>query len=601
MTVGRRLLVFCAVALLSIYLGLFVLEGSSAVKLFKHVGYWTIAATFTLFVFFLYRAYGGKVTELLKRTRTRSGLIVFIAVLLGTVFLVRSEDWHFKTIMDEHVLAITSKRMHETREVEATTRALTINGAQAPLRGYVDKRPITYPFLVSLVSDLTGHRPLNGVYLNLVLTPFILLLLYSVTARMAGRLAGMGAIALFCTLPLMGNMATGGGLEPINVFFILLTLFLGGLYLQSPGIDRMGAFALSGILLAQCRYESVLFIFPVGLVILWSWLRQKQVLMPWPLYLCPVLLIPYLWHHQVFKSDYMWQMDDVKNADTPFGLEYIYDNVGRAVSFFFDFGKETPNSWLLAACGIVAILLLLVRGLRQWRSFDNLPAMTQSALLFLPGFALLLFLLLGYGWEFDNPVIRRLSLPLHIPLVIASGYLLFHAVQNKTFHKVAAFAIGLYYLAYVIPVTNRLHYSKTYTAGLEFKAAEQFLNDYSDQRMLVIADNAGFFILYGCDALSSALANHRLDAIDFFINQPGSPPVYYFQRMVYDPVKMEYRTSGKGRLDESFKLEPIWERHVTEMRKVRVSRITDVEGVEQEAREYETTNEYLKHWGRMLP
>lgn len=376
----------------------------------------------------------------------------------------------------------------------------------------------------------------------------------------------------------------------------------GGLYLDKPDAGRLGAFLFSGVLLAQCRYESILFVLPVGLVVLWSWFKDRQVSVPWQLIICPVLLIPYLWQHRVFgASTYMWQMADVTDADEPFGLQYMYDNLGRAVGFFFDFTYKIPNSWLLVAVGAIALLLLFVVGLRHIREFSSLDSFTQVGVMFMPGFALLFLLLLGYGWEFDNPVIRRLSLPLHIPLALAGAYLLFHVIQSRKIHLLATGVIAVYYMAYAFPITTQRYYSRIYTPGQEFQLAEKFLDQHPDERMVVIADNAGFFILFGKDSLSTAFANLRKKAIKFYIQQPNSAPVYYFRRLVYNPVTGDYAASSRGHLSDDFVLEPIWEEAFTEMRKVQFARVVDVKGVELEEIEFENPGDYLQHWARNLP
>lgn len=597
-----RLLLFVVVILAALYCGLFLFSSRQAVAVFREWGYWTMGASFLLFFYALYRAYGASLPALGCYFRSRAGVIGLVVAILGSIFLHRAEPWEFKTVMDEHTLAMTAKRMHESREVESTTRALSLNGGQVPLRGYVDKRPIAQPFLVSLLHDLTGFRPYNGVALNIVLTPFLLLLLYVITQRLANIPAAAAAVALFCSLPLVSYMCAGGGLEPLNLFFILLTWFLGGLYLEKSSNMRLAAFLFSAVLLAQCRYESILFVIPVGLVVMWSWWRDRRLNLAWPLYLCPLLLVPYLWQHQVFSvSSHMWQMDDVKRSGAPFGIDYMHDNLGRAVGFFFDFSQAKPNSWLLVGAGLVALLLLLVRGLSRRQQFRELPGMAQAGLWFLPGFLILFLLLLGYGWEFDNIVIRRLSLPLHLPLAVAAGYLFFYFFKARWVHRASIAAIALYFMAVAFPVTSKRIYSKNYVAGLEFAAAREFIKENAGQPKIIIADNAAFFIIFGEDGLSTALANRRKEAIQFFLDQPNSPPLYYFQRQVYEPTTGEFRHSSKGLLDEAFTLETVWEKPISGLRRVCFARVVGVEGVEVEPQEYESVQDYLEVWAKNLP
>jgi hypothetical protein len=595
----KRVLLFALVGIAAFYVGYFAFRDGQALSWFRYAGYWTIGLTFALFLYLTHRGYRGCAASILAYGKSRAGRIGLLVAVLGSVFLFRAETLGFKTIMDDHILAGTAMGMHEEREVYTATRIVSINGAPARMRGFVDKRPIFQPFLVSTVHDLTGFRPLNGVYFNAALTPFILLLLYVLAERVGGVGVGVGATALFCSVPLLSYICAGGGMEPLNLFFILLTCLLGGYYLKAPDPWRLGALVFSGILLAQCRYESVLFIVPVGMVIIWSWIRERTLLVPWSLILCPLFLIPALWQHRIFRmAKHMWQMDE---GMEPFGLGYIYDNFGRAVAHFFDFSVATSNSWLPAVVGVVALLLLGVAGLRRVRSFRELPGMTQSAVIFLTGFIMLFILLLGYGWEFDSPVITRLSLPLYIPLSLAGAYLVFGYISSRCVHRVAAAAIVIYFLAYAYPATSRHVYADTYVAGHEFDLAEKFLQEHAGERMMVVADDAVFFSLYGVNILSTDLANQRKAAFKFYLEQPNTPPVYYFHRQVYNPLTKTFETASKGKLDGDFVRETAWEVPYTEMRKVAFERIVDVKNVEVEEPEYKNDMDYLKFWGRNLP
>ena len=119
--------------------------------------------------------------------------------------------------------------------------------------------------------------------------------------------------------------------------------------------------------------------------------------------------------------------------------------------------------------------------------------------------------------------------------------------------------------------------------------------------MLFISDSPGFFILFGKDALATMLANIRQEAIKFYINKPNSPPIYYFQRLRYNPLDHEFELTSKVHLDGAFTLKPVWDKNLTELRRVRISQIIDVEGVEYTPGQYSSPAEYLHNWGRNLP
>jgi len=479
---------------------------------------------------------------------------------------------------------------------------VTVLNVQQESHKFVDKRPLLQAFLVATVHDLTGYRSYNSIYLNVFLTPFSLLLIYVIGQRMGGISVGVMASLLLATLPLFSYMSAGGGMETVNVLFILTAWFLGGLYLERPTQMRLGAFALSGVLLAQARYESVLFILPVSCIIIWSWLRDKKLSLPWPLLISPLLLIPYLWQYQVFRANAnMWQLNDVEGAKAIFGTQFIPDNFGRAIGFFFDVAKDVPNSWLLSAVGIFCVLLLAVSTLLRWREFRSQSSWLQVFIIMLGGFVVLLLLLLSYAWKFDMPVIVRLTLPLHLPMAIAAAYVLFHVIKHRYAHRVFALGFLVYVMVYALPVTSEREYSLNSVATKDFLAAETFLKEQQGKHMMFIADNSCFFLLFNQDAISTAIANHRKDAFKFFLSYPLSPPVYYFQRLKYDPAEKKFRPASKGRLSDDFVMEVYWEKVINESYKVRMMRVIDIKGIELEELEFDDESEYMRHWARNVP
>jgi hypothetical protein len=83
---------------------------------------------------------------------------VAVVGLGGTVLLVH-EAFGFKIVMDELMLAGTSMSMHFERTVLTPFRGNNIHGVFVIVEGMMDKRPLFFPFLESILHDLTGYRP----------------------------------------------------------------------------------------------------------------------------------------------------------------------------------------------------------------------------------------------------------------------------------------------------------------------------------------------------------------------------------------------------------------------------------------------------------
>ncbi|HEV3029266.1 MAG TPA: hypothetical protein VG457_16930, partial [Planctomycetota bacterium] len=446
---NRRIWLFAAIAAVSAAVGFKLVPDSMALDVVKYSGYWFVLATFVLFLGALWRSFAPDLREAGKAgLRGMDWASVAVVGLGGTMLLVH-ETFGFKIIMDELMLAGTSMSMHFERTVTTPFRGNDIKGVFVIIEGMMDKRPLFFPFLESIVHDLTGYRPENAFVLNGILT-FVFLGLVNATGRMlSGRLAGWIGVALCAGLPLLGQNATGGGFELLNLVMILATLLLGARLLERRDDASFAAFVYSGLLLAQVRYESPIFLIPVVGIVLWVWYREGRAIMPWPVLVAPVLMIHCALHNRIFDTRATaWQLQSKPGYDHPFSLSYIPDNVAHAIGFFFNLKTtDQPNSLWLSALGSVAIVFLVLLVVKRLKVLSSEPPISVATVFFTAGFAAQLGLMMCYFWgHFDDPVIRRLSLPTHLWMVVA----VMAVLQQFPRPAVARTILGLSVLAAIV-------------------------------------------------------------------------------------------------------------------------------------------------------
>src|SRR4029077_9326301 len=142
------------------------------------------------------------------------------------------------------------------------------------------------------LHDATGFRLANAFVLNGCLTVILLWLVHWFSARFAGRKAAAVALFLMATLPLLGETATSAAMDLLNLTMLALAASTAALYLEVPGPDRLSLLVLSTILLAQSRYESLLYVVCSAGVIVLGWFRIRRVVLSWLAVLSPFLLVP---------------------------------------------------------------------------------------------------------------------------------------------------------------------------------------------------------------------------------------------------------------------------------------------------------------------
>jgi hypothetical protein len=452
-----RLALFGVVAVASVFAGFIAIPPEAASTLIKRGGYYAILALFLLFIVSLWRLWRDPAEKL--QCGRREALVAGAVIALFSVVAVTNETFRSKVLYDEFVLQSTAYNMHFFRDVAAMVRGYEILGTFVSLDSYLDKRPYFYPFLISVVHDLTGYRPANAYILNAMLLPVALGIAYYLGRLMGGWRCGLLAIALLGSLPVLAQNATGSGMELVNVTMLLLSVALGANYLAAPSGVRLSAFILAVSLLAQCRYESALYVLPGALVVLAGWWRSRTVILSWAAILSPLFLVPVALHHKVLaNSPILWEMKG--DQTSRFGLQYLPGNLKAAVSYLFSVAHEQSNSIWLAIIGIVAAAWIAVHYARRPISPSRMQPAHLAWLIFAGAILANTALAMSYFWSsYMDPMASRFSLPLF--LLLAFCAIAFAAWLDRRGPATVAFLIltGAYFVGISIPKQAQHAYS----------------------------------------------------------------------------------------------------------------------------------------------
>ncbi len=563
-------------ALLSLLLGFVVIPDDLGLRLVIYGGYWVIFATAAVFVWAVWRSLAAQPVRLPERGRDRW---VWLAVAGAALLLLVHEAYGFKVLMDEAMLLGTSMTMHLEKKALVPMRAHDIMGYFQLLDGQLDKRPLFFPFLVSLLHDTTGYRPENPWVLNTLLTFVFLALVYLIGRRLVGRNAGgLVAVLLLAGLPLLAQNATGAGFELLNLTMLAATLWLGIRWLERRNADSLTAFCYSGVLLAQVRYESVVFLFPVGLLVLWGWWQERRIVLSWPVVLAPLLLILYPLQHRVFTvRDSSWELASQPGYTKVFSLDYISANVGHALNFLFDATGDVSNSLVLSVVGVLALPFLAVWVVRILRRSSAEPAHAVVMAVFALGFAIWLGVMLCYFWgRFDDPVIRRLSLPLHLWMALAVVVMI---GQLDRAGRTWRWILGLLVLALAarsVPVMARHAYTMAYNPGLEVEWRREFIAAHPERDFLVIDQDTVIWITHQVSATPVLQARKRSEVIDFNLRNRSFSAIYAYQRFDIDPATSQAVVDRNDDLGPAYTLEVVAEKRFAPLRISRLSRVVAI-------------------------
>jgi hypothetical protein len=283
--------------------------------------------------------------------------IAGLAIAAGVLFAVWSDSFKHKILYDEFVIQGTAYEMHATKQVSTILRAYNIGGTWLPIDTFLDKRPYFFPFLVSLLHDLTGYRIANMFALNVACAGA---LLGSCTGSPARWPAGPGdpRRGAHGPMPLFGQNATGAGMDLHNLAMIALVACLASSTCGSPSDDRLSLFVLGAVLLtraATSRSSSS------GRSPSWSpraGCAPAGPILPWPVVVAPLLLVPYAWHSRVLAATpIFWQLQEGQTS--AFGWSNIAGNLRGDVDFLFNTGPRPGQLLVPLVLGLAGLAWLL--------------------------------------------------------------------------------------------------------------------------------------------------------------------------------------------------------------------------------------------------
>lgn len=563
----RRLLWLLVVSALAVVLGFLTFPAEQAGRLVKYGGYHALALIFAWWVWAaveLWRSSAARRSEWwrarLTRETAQAAVLIAVLVLVACLTVPRV----YNVMFDEPVIQSTAWNLHMEREVGALNRAHEIGGLLRSLDTYLDKRPYFFPFLVSLLHDLTGYREANAFWLNTALMPVVLGLAYWLGRRLSGHGAGLAAVAGLGAFSLLALNSGGAGLEMLNLALLLGLMAAGVLYLETPDEPRLAFMVLTSILLANTRYESAIYVGCAALVVFEGWRRARRFVLPVTAILAPLLLVPYALHNRYLAgTPRLWELR--AGNTSRFGMGYLEENLGYAWTYFFNTSPQIANSLWLTIGGAVASVVL---GAWAWRAkpgWTRWRPVSAALVLVALGVAGNLCLLMAYYWgDLSDPVVSRLSLPLHavLALVIAAAV---GCLPERRRRPVAIWCVVLAcvsYVAFGLRVNENLHRSNAIEVSQRWEF--EVLARRGPARRLVITDKSPLsWFAVGVPSIMPGRLIMKPEALPYHLRHHTFDEVLVMQTLYPAPDGSgRFLINAEHALPKGYVLEQIAERRV---------------------------------------
>ena len=571
----QRLLLFGLSGLLATVVGWITVTPRQAEALIANGGYYYMLGLFCVFVLYTVRLARAR-REVWSAWLRRPGWPA-LAIAGATAFALWSDPFQHKVLFDEYVLQATAFHMHVTKEIGTVIRAYDFNGTWLPIDTFLDKRPYFFTFILSLVHDLTGYRMANVFFLNGALTAAFLSLAYWFGRELTSRAGGLLVVVLLVTMPLFGQNATCAGMEMHNLVMLVLVMCLALLYLRAPDEDRLALLCLSTVLLAQSRYESVIFVVPVAIVVVAGWWRVRRVLLPWIAIATPLLLIPYAWHNRyVSSAPLLWQLGEGQTKR--FSTGYVAENVQAAFDFLFSFNNTLANSWYLSGLGCAGLAYFLICAARWLRRRPALTTEQTVATLFGAAIAGNFVMLLFYYWSrLTDTIAARFALPACFLFALVAAVLARRCDRRWPATRLAFLGAGVFLLVGALPaMAHRLYTTQNLVMKEVDWEHDSVMSRPPGPRLFISNKSTIPWILWRTPSLIVGVARQRGDQLRYHMAQGTFREIIVAQALRPTTPGGKFGVDPDDVLPDNFRLEVLAEKRFGG-RMARLSRLVAVD------------------------
>lgn len=544
----KKLGVFAIITGMALYLGFKALDAQTALQAFGSWGYLWMFLGVSAFLLCVLKQSREPLWAFFSGGWRRWEVLVATIVIAATAgYCIAKESWRMRIVMDEPVLMATSFSMANYARTYAPSRGYNIGGDfllmdtvdKDPLSRSVDKRPIFYPFLTSILHQLHGFSFENGSLMNNLLCGLFFIVLYLFLRQGMHWVLACSALVCVAALPLMPWVANGAGMELTALFMGVTTAWAASAYLKKTDAWSLSTLCLSTFLLAQSRYEMVLFVPIVGLVILLGWWRVRRIVTSWIFFITPLLFVPYAWQQRFFTTQEdpfdlrLARFEGVLEAkDGPFGLSYLWPNIKGSLEFFFSRSFRVPHNHpnsaylsLLSVLGLLYFFYALVRHSKQLRRDPFFQVLAFWGL----GFFLIYLLNMLYVWgNITQRLTYRFSLPFSIVGIIAFCWMLQRLKWRRSWVMGTQVVVSVLIFAHTASSShlNALHAEYFFRDAVYDQI--DWVREHVHEHPLCILDMTALSITQGADTLSCTRAQTNKHKIQAYRKAHPERPIYVF-------------------------------------------------------------------------
>jgi hypothetical protein len=253
--------------------------------------------------------------------------------------------------------------------------------------------------------------------------------------------------------------------------------------------------------------------------------------------------------------------------------------VGHALNFFYCFDGTQPSSWLVAAVGMIAVGFFVLTLYKQHREIFTSDPACAAMCVFLVGLLIHTGVMLCYFWgKWDDPIIRRLSLPTHVLLILTTLFVLPRLIPHprRWLGLIGVAVISM--MGITVPSEAMHRFTQDNFAARTTNWLGEHIQRLGDKTALAIDNNAGLqWFLYRKSSINPLAFASRTEAFAFHFKNHSFNEYLVVQRAGIDLKTGTRFVSAEDDLGPGVTLELIEEKAFSPVYLVRLSRVVAID------------------------
>lgn len=531
----------------------------------RELSYYFVFILFFTWVFYVVSIFHGIFLSILQKHYPALITVVVVSIL---VFLISPP--RYKILTDEADLMGISMMMFEEREVGVPVEGIFNEYGAPECKINSPKRPLLFPLLVSVVHTLIGYSANNGFVLNFLISVFILFFFYLLVLRFLPVLYGYIGLLLMVASPIYVFCISSSGFEPLNLLFtIFLFLLLEDVRRSKNNPRKIELLLLTASLLAQCRYESILFLVITVVALLWQKNNELKEISYYSM-LLPFTLLPVLWQHVLhLKQPEINKIgpEVFHSAEFPFSIQNLLTNIDENIFVLLGLNSEYGFIPLLSLLAVGGMYIMMRKVIIKHPGDRIVPCVLYTISC---AFILLFFVISSFYWgNFTIAVDMRLSL-VFLPFLVGSAVWFLYFLQQKI--KICSSSILVIFfvihLLYYWPVGSKQRLLYDLELPYEYDHVLKFVEqNYPEQgNKIIITEHPNLYLIQRISSMRP-VNNEKLHQFTL--------PESYFDHIIavqkYNPkTGVVYKSS---QIALSFKLKPLENFYLSPQSAVQISEI----------------------------